>query len=109
MDKSNILRLLISWKEEHDKAEQLTEILYQVFGDDSTSQFYKVVWGMFDRYTDALSLLFDDQNEWLTWFCWDNDLGKKKLKYRNNAGEKFKKMCSLKQLAAALEKKDAVL
>ena len=34
---------------------------------------------MWDAYTNAVSREVGDENEWLDWYCWDNDMGAKGL------------------------------
>jgi hypothetical protein len=40
-------------------------------------------------YTNAVSLLVGDEGDWLNWFAWENDFGKKELQVGFSDGHKL--------------------
>jgi hypothetical protein len=45
---------------------------------------------MWDAYTNAVSREVGDENEWLDWYCWDNDMGAKGLEVTSTSGKTIK-------------------
>ncbi len=58
---------------------------------------------LIDAYIDILSIAMEDDNDWIAWFVFDNDFGKKGLKagYKN----KMKKIVTIKQLYNLIKNK----
>jgi hypothetical protein len=45
----------------------------------------------------------DDTGGWLSWYCWDNSMGKKAHKAKAPSWKKFKKVKTLKDLCKIME------
>ena len=45
---------------------------------------------MWDAYTNAVSREVGDENDWLDWYCWDNDMGAKGMEVRTTSGKTIK-------------------
>ncbi len=47
----------------------------QLTGAGPEAPLFKPVWGMFERYTDSVAALVDDNNGWLDWYCYECGMG----------------------------------
>jgi hypothetical protein len=45
---------------------------------------------MWDAYTAAVAREVGDENDWLEWYCWENDMGAKGLEVTSTSGEPIK-------------------
>ena len=45
---------------------------------------------MWDAYTNAVAREVGDQNDWLDWYCWENDMGEKGLEVTSTSGKTIK-------------------
>ena len=75
-----LLKLLTHWKSAFLQIEQTNAKLEAIFGVKPDAEIYTVLYATFHAYTEALSVLVGEEYSWLHWYCWDNDMGKKKLK-----------------------------
>ncbi len=75
-----LLKLLTDWKSAFLQIEQTVTKLEAIFGVKPEAEIYCTFYAPFQSYTEAISIVVGDEDEWLHWFCWDNDMGKKKLK-----------------------------
>lgn len=75
-----LLKLLTDWKSAFLQIEQTVTKLEAIFGVKPEAEIYTSFYAPFQSYTKALSTLLGEEYSWLHWFCWDNDMGKKKLK-----------------------------
>ena len=64
------------------------------------SALYDIPYRLMDAYTSAVSAQVGDQDEWLSWFWADNEMGRKKLEAMING--KHRKIRTLKDLARAI-------
>ena len=51
-----------------------------------------------DDYIRILAVAVNDNNDWVSWFVFDNDFGKKGLEVRLKSEEKLHKIHTVKQL-----------
>jgi hypothetical protein len=49
-------------------------------GGNPESPWARAMFSVFEAYTDSVSQIVGDDDEWLSWFIWDNDCGKRGLK-----------------------------
>ena len=45
---------------------------------------------MWDAYTNAVAREVGDENDWLEWYCWENDMGAKGLEAQSTSGKTIK-------------------
>lgn len=64
------------------------------------SPLYESIWNLQSAMTKAVSKLVDDQDEWLAWYRFDNDMGKAGREAM--IGGKYRKVRTLKQLARVI-------
>lgn len=56
---------------------------------------------MWDAYSNAIAREVGDENDWLDWYCWENDMGAKGLEVTSTSGKTIK-VKSLAQLARVI-------
>lgn len=56
---------------------------------------------MWDAYTNAVAREVGDNNEWLDWYCWENDMGAKGLEVTSTSGKTIK-VRNVRQLARVI-------
>ena len=103
MNKTEILKHLVRWEEEYKRANKMSDLLRKLF--QTGGEIDSVIWSMFDKYTQTLAVLFDDEFDWLPWYCFENDMGKNNMNIYIEGRRSRKKIGNIKQLAAVLEKK----
>lgn len=70
------MKLLTEWKEQFEKCDQAWTALEKIFrGLDCDSQIGDAIWRTQQRYTEAVGKLIGDDNDWLDWYCYDNNMG----------------------------------
>ena len=65
------------------------------------SALYDIPYRLMDAYTSAVSAQVGDQDEWLSWFWADNEMGRRKG-LEVMIGGKYRKIRTLKDLARAI-------
>ena len=97
-------KLLVQWQEQYESCEEAQKLLDQLLrGFDTDSPLGAAIWATFDKYTDTLAAVVDDTGGWLSWYCWDNSMGKKAHKAKAPSWKKFKKVKTLKDLCKIIE------
>jgi len=71
--------LLTEWLARYQELQLRDEALCELLGGDSESPLQRAYWLAFDSYTAAVAKLVGDESDWLTWFLYENDGGKKGL------------------------------
>ena len=86
------------WAAQHRTMMAQLEALQTVTGADPDSPIRCMIDDLFQTYTVAVAELVGDWDEWLTWFAWENDMGKKRMSVSLPHG-KCLPVSTLKQLA----------
>lgn len=79
MTPADMLPLLAQWAARHAELSAQMDALAAPFGGDATGPLFDAVWRTWDAYTDQLAARVGDQAEWLSWYCNENDMGRKRL------------------------------
>lgn len=77
--KINTLALLQEWVDAFAAIDAEYEKLRDIFDLAPEGRFSKAMYGSFQSYTKALALLLDDDDDWMNWFIWENESGKKAM------------------------------
>jgi len=102
MDTKERLELITQWHYRMDDVDRQIKALESMFGYGvADSRFVETIEYMMQEYTDTLSKLIDDHTEMLSWYMYDNENGKKKLKVKCRNGKKLK-VSNLEELAVAI-------
>jgi len=89
----------------HEQQERIFSSLEKTIGLDSDSQLGLALWKPFESYTDLLSEVVGDEDQWLWWYCLENDMGRKKLAARSG-GRRMRVITGLNDLVWLLQKDD---
>ncbi len=76
-DRENTLTLLTDWQKHHDAVEKMMAGIKQHMGLDQDGTMFVTVWAVFGAYTDALAVEVGDYFEWLDWYRFETDMGKR--------------------------------
>ena len=106
MTKKEKLKLLQDWENQFHVTDKAWKCLKLLFGDiDCDSEIGKAIWGSFTEYSRVMAMLLGDKDEWLSWYCWENDMGMKEHKARPGMNRKMRKIKTLKDLLWLIEVK----
>jgi len=86
MTRKQTIALLDDWLKMYNAVDGLFMSVRKLTNADGESAFAQVLFQCFGGYTKTLSKLIDDQGEWLSWFIWENECGKKAGKCTPKAG-----------------------
>lgn len=76
-DRENSMTLLGDWQRHHAATQKLMNGIKTSMGMDPNGPLFNTVWGLFEAYTDTLSVELGDFGGWLEWFYLENDMGTK--------------------------------
>ena len=62
-----------------DKLTEFDNKIVDIFGDSGESNYLDTIWHLFDDYLDGISAKIGDKNQWLSWFLFENQKGKRKF------------------------------
>ena len=80
MTKDKAIGLLQRWQDSYNSLEAAYEPLTKAFGATYEGELPDAVWGMFDAYTNTLAHALGDTEDWLGWYCFETDMGKKDMR-----------------------------
>jgi len=98
-NQKNIVKKFI---ERYEKMEDSFEDIFSIFGVGVIdSKLYDGCYGMLDSCIELISLMLDDTHDWLNWYIYDNECGKKEFKAGYNGNTK--KISCLEDILALIE------
>ena len=104
MTKKEKLKLLQDWENQFHVTDKAWKCLKLLFGSiDCDSEIGKAIWGSFTEYSRVMAMLLGDKDEWLSWYCWDNDMGQNELEAGYDC--KMTKINNLESLLQLIERK----
>lgn len=98
-EKVRLINKLIQKYHAINKASDKLESAIGQFNENSP--IFVALWDNFDFTVDLVSDLVDDNNEWIPWFIWDNDLGKNLLTAK--IGQFQRKIKNVNELVKIIE------
>ncbi len=104
MNKKQKLKLLREWKNLYVLAEKQYVGLKDVCGSGVENPITTLTYDILGKYTKLVSEKVGDEQEWLDWFVWENDLGKKCLQVSLYDGILSIKVKSIEDLLFVIEK-----
>lgn len=72
------IKLVTELVHHHKKLENLSDSISNIFGT-CDGKLYDTVYNMFDAYTDAVSDAIGDDFEYVQWYIFENECGKRGL------------------------------
>ena len=76
-DKEHTLSLLGDWAKHHTAVETLMDGIEASVGLDLNGPMFGTVWGLFDAYTATLATEIGDLSNWLDWYHYETNMGKR--------------------------------
>lgn len=101
--KEEKIRLLEKWQETYERSSEIFQKLDVIFGFIASGSLFDIVWENFNAYTEALSVILGDEEEWLEWYAFENKFGKKE--YRAGCNDKMRKIKNFEDLLWVIETK----
>lgn len=95
---AEIFPKLEEWKKRHDELDSIFESMKAVTGSGVDSPLWACVWSLWEAYTKGVERDVCDDFDFLSWYNYDNDMGKKALPVFSPGGRE-KKIKTLKDLA----------
>lgn len=80
-------------------------VLEKTLGIDTSVGLANLTWSVFDSYTDCISREIGDEDQWLSWFIFDNRLGYGGLKASAGLGCKMKLVENIDDLVELIKGK----
>lgn len=105
-DKEKI-SLLEEWQKSYEELDIAIVAIETAFGCYMCdSNIFNASWKIFEKYTETLAIIFCDSSDktvndykaWLSWYCYENDMGKKGFEAKASSWKKPKKINNLKML-----------
>ena len=96
--------ILISVKKVIEAQKSVSEAfdkLEEVLGVRSDSEFFNTYWKAIELCIEAVSIAVGDEQDWISWYIYDNEYGKKKMKAGYDG--KLKKIGAIKDLVKLIE------
>ncbi len=96
------LKLLQDWQKSYQNFRKEEDKLSAVFGGGiNESGLFNCAYKLFDNYTDVLSKLIGDNNDWLNWWMFETQCGEKGTKVK--IGGKMREIKNLKDLLKVID------
>lgn len=106
-DKEHTLSLLGDWAKHHTAVETLMDGIEASIGLDPNGPMFDTVWGLFDAYTATLAAEIGDLDDWLGWYHYETDMGKRSKQVI--VGKKTMQVKTLAQLAELIVSQRGVI
>jgi hypothetical protein len=101
MTDKQALNLLETWLDHYNDVDKVFDELNDLIGGMPDSKLQNPVWQMFQGYTGVVSHLIGDRGEWLYWYLYDNEQGKREMEAEVNG--KVRKIKTLKDLLRVIK------
>lgn len=81
---------LLEWQRIYNDWQAQYETLQALTRCGPEAPIALVMGRMWDAYTSAVAREVGDTNDWLDWYCWENDMGTKGLEVTSTSGKTIK-------------------
>lgn len=100
MSRAEILRHLEVWAAQYKANCAAYDGLKAALNISPENQVFDAIFATFDEYTNALEIAFGAAGcGWLSWYCFDNDMGKRAFDACPGSKYKTREVKTLKDLA----------
>jgi hypothetical protein len=101
MKKFELIKLLKECMVMYENCNYIDNQVRGIFGDTTNGKWFNLLYKNFDAYTSLLSKYIGDESNFLSWFIYENDCGKKGLSASINL-KKMKPIRNIHDLADLL-------
>ena len=98
-------KLLQEWEKHSIQINEVYNLLKVAFDANPDSKAIKPMFKLFDDYTKSVSAIIGDEADWLSWYAWENDFGKREFTAKCQSWKRHRKINSLKMLLKLIEDK----
>ncbi len=88
----------------HEELNDKWSALEKVLGADVSMGLGDLSWRLFDKYTDSIQQEIGDDNQWLSWWLWDDKQGANKLAVKPGVGMKHVTVDNLDDLVDLIKR-----
>lgn len=99
----NTLTHLTAWALLQKQKTQLQDNLHKLFGTDHDSEALLTINTMWDAHTKAVGQLVGDECEWLSYFEYDCEMGKRPGAFKKSSTARPVRISNLQSLARVIE------
>lgn len=99
-DRQNTMALLAGWQLQHAAVSVLMKGACAVIGIKPEGRMHTTVWNLFDAYSDGIAIEIGDEFEWLDWYRFETDMGKRAKSVEING--KTRRIKTLAQLCTVI-------
>ena len=99
---ADILPHLTKWQARYEALRTQMEALAAPFGGTLDGPLFDAVWRLWDAYTEEIGSRLGDAQFWLTWYCDENEMGKRGHEVQSIGGRTMR-VRTLRQLARLIE------
>jgi hypothetical protein len=110
MDRKEKIELLTDWAIAYKNLNDAYEKIDDALGCSiCESAIYDSSFKLFEEYTKAVAIILsenkivDDINEWLSWYCYENEMGESQIKAKAALWNKERKIKNLNDLLDIIE------
>jgi hypothetical protein len=102
MTKQEKIKLIQDLVNHYKDLESNCNQIANIFGCDYNSKFFTSIWGAFDAYMELVQKSTEDVFDWIPWFIYDNECGKRNIECEVRGGVKVK-VKTVKQLVELID------
>ena len=84
---ADIAPRLLEWQRIYGQWQAQYEVLQALTKCGPEAPIALAMGHMWDAYTAAVAREVGDENDWLEWYCWENDMGAKGLEVTSTGGK----------------------
>lgn len=84
---ANIAPRLLEWQARYEDWQAQYKALQALTQCGPEAPIALAMGSMWDAYTACLGREVGDENEWLDWYCWENDMGAKGMEVTSTSGK----------------------
>lgn len=87
---AEVMPLLLEWQRVYNDWQVQYEALQTLTRCGPEAPIALAMGRMWDAYTNAIAREVGDRNDWLDWYCWENDMGAKGQELTSTSGKTIK-------------------
>ena len=103
MERTQKLALLKEWEDNYKEINKVYESLHEMYDCSPESKAVRVIFDTFENYTKSVAIIIEDEDDWLEWYLYDNECGKKELTAKAITWKNHKKIKNVKDLLDIIE------
>lgn len=103
LDRERKLELLREWQLRTEELNRVQKAVRDVLQLRPECPILDEPWHLHNAYTKAVGELVGDKGAWMSWYCWENEMGEKRLKAGAAGGNDMREIVTLEDLLWIIE------